>query len=781
MRNFNKKYSSWGIGRKINEARTGGWTHLFIWDKGVTSSDLSILAEEPGVGKLKDLSISSNKLTSLPAEIGQLKALKSLSLRGDQLASLPPEIGQLKALESLSLSGKQLATLPAEIGQLTALKSLELDFSRFKSIPPQIGQLKALTSLDLSYNLLTSLPPELGQLKELKELYLHGNGSLGIPPEVLGPDRSKVRQSKAKPPSASEILSYYFKTRVSGGRALNEVKVIFVGQGAVGKTSLVKRIVEDKFDAKEKRTEGINVDKRWHVPAKTKGEKVQVNFWDVGGQEIMHATHQFFLTKRSIYVLVLDARKGENEGNIHYWLKIIGSYAVDSPIHVVTNKCDEHQMGLDETRLQKDYPNIHGFHQTSCQTGMGIAGLKESLATEILATPHVFDALPKEYFDIKQQLEKMAAKENHISTRRYYALAQDLKVSDPREQDRLLRLLHDLGSVLCFNDPDSPFALRERSVLDPQWVTQGVYQILNGRNACGCNGVLTRRDLEVILKLPAYPVETHEFIVEMMQKFELCFEFERGKKWLIPELLPEKEPPSLDAGTDALRFQYHYTVLPVGIICRFIVRRFGNFAQPPLYWRSGVVLEFDGCKAIVRSDKDKGRMFIAVTGPDKSRRGFLAIIRNELDSIHATIPGLQPTAMVPLPDNPKVCVEYEHLVTQERAEIREFIPQGAKRLYSVMSLLDGIEDELIRGWLNFGYRMLQPPFFVVEPETSFADAWEVFCCDVLNRHHKTTDMAVEWVKEDSERFEPVGRADGAWVENIQIAEKPNSQANNEKR
>jgi hypothetical protein len=57
-----------------------------------------------------------------------------------------------------------------------------------------------------------------------------------------------------------------------------------------------------------------------------------------------------------------------------------------------------------------------------------------------------------------------------------------------------------------------------------------------------------------------------------------------------------------------------------------------------------------------------------------------------------------------------------------------------------MQLLDGIEDKLIRGWAQLGYRMLQPPFFVVEPETSFANAWEVFCCQVLNRHHKTTDI-----------------------------------------
>jgi internalin A len=139
-------------------------------------------------------------------------------------------------------------------------------------------------------------------------------------------------------------------------------------------------------------------------------------------------------------------------------------------------------------------------------------------------------------------------------------------------------------------------------------------------NAAHSNGLLKRRDLATLLKASLYPNPTHQFIVDVMQKFELCFEVSKGESWLIPELLPENEPEGLDVPADALRFQYHYEVLPAGIICRFIVRRFENLIQPPIYWRSGVVLEFDGCTAIIRSDKDKGRMFISVSGPEGRRR-----------------------------------------------------------------------------------------------------------------------------------------------------------------
>jgi hypothetical protein len=156
-----------------------------------------------------------------------------------------------------------------------------------------------------------------------------------------------------------------------------------------------------------------------------------------------------------------------------------------------------------------------------------------------------------------------------------------------------------------------------------------------------------------------------------------------------------------------------------------------------VYWRSGVVLQQDGCKALVRSDGDEGRMHIAVTGPQNGRRAFLSVLRDEFGRIHASIPNLQPRQMVPLPDSPEVTVEYEHLLVLEQQGFSDFIPQGVKQRHSVAKLLDGIEDHVIRGWNRFGYRMLKPPLFVVEPETSFATAWEVFCCDVLNRYYET--------------------------------------------
>ena len=75
----------------------------------------------------------------------------------------------------------------------------------------------------------------------------------------------------------------------------------------MGKTSLVKKLTTGKFRTREKPTEGIKI-VDWPCPFHRK-QFITTHIWDFGGQEIMHATHQFFLTTRSLYVLVLEREK----------------------------------------------------------------------------------------------------------------------------------------------------------------------------------------------------------------------------------------------------------------------------------------------------------------------------------------------------------------------------------------------------------------------------------------------------------------------------------------
>ena len=130
------------------------------------------------------LILSSNQLTFLPVEIGQLVNLKALDLSYNQLAFLPAEIVKLVNLQTLYLSNNQLTFLPVEIGQLVNLQTLVLYNNQLTFLPVEIRQLVSLQNLNLSFNQLTFLPVEIGGLVALQYLYITNNKLTFLPVEI---------------------------------------------------------------------------------------------------------------------------------------------------------------------------------------------------------------------------------------------------------------------------------------------------------------------------------------------------------------------------------------------------------------------------------------------------------------------------------------------------------------------------------------------------------------------------------------------------------------------
>jgi hypothetical protein len=125
-----------------------------------------------------------------------------------------------------------------------------------------------------------------------------------------------------------------------------------------------------------------------------------VHFWDFGGREIMHQTHRYFLTRRSLYLIVLEDRR-EDDRSVYDWPKVIRSRGGESPVLVVINKCDAGapHLRLDETGTRAAYPNVAGFVAVSCNEGSEerIAGLRQEIAGLVAGDPrlkHVRDPRP---------------------------------------------------------------------------------------------------------------------------------------------------------------------------------------------------------------------------------------------------------------------------------------------------------------------------------------------------------------------------------------------------
>jgi internalin A len=125
---------------------------------------------------------------------------------------------------------------------------------------------------------------------------------------------------------------------------------------------------------------------------------------------------------------------------------------------------------------------------------------------------------------------------------------------------------------------------------------------------------------------------------------------------------------------------------------RFIVRMH-PYIHKNTYWRSGVVLAYNGSKALVKADREDKKIFIWVSGPERARRTFLAIIRAEFDAIHRTISRIEAAEKVPLPAHPEIVVDYKHLLNLEALGEESFIPEGLSEKVNVRQLLDGVVSE----------------------------------------------------------------------------------------
>ena len=526
----------------------------------------------------------------------------------------------------------------------------------------------------------------MGKLPKLSALYLHGNPQLGIPQEILGPTRLELlRGKKPKPPR--EILSYY--KSLSDARPLNEAKLILVGQGAVGKTSLVKTLSTGKFKKGEKTTEGIKISD-WLCPI-AGNNKVKVHIWDFGGQEMMHATHQFFLTSRSLYLLVLNRRQGGCDREADYWFRLIRAFGgKDAPVIVVLNKQESEPFDVNRGGwLEKYAGNIKGFVATDCGDARSVTQLKRKIQEELDEMKSLKASFPRRWFAIKDELSQMGSA--YVTFEDYRRLCRKHKEEDPAQQTSLASFLHDLGIALNYKDD---LRLRFAYVLKPEWVTEGIYALLHA--FVTSKGLFAHAQAEKVLLPKGYPAEAVQFIMGLMERFEISFPLgDRQKRALIPQLLDDQQPDQAQSfkPADCLNFGYEYSIVPEGLLPRFIVRTH-HLSEPAARWKSGVILSHSGCKALVRSDATEGQVRIHVDGPAASRPQLLAIIRHNFEVIHADYES-KPVEWVYAqgrPESPHRLDAMHALLRNGTADIPVVLPDNTVITQSIPSLMEPLRS-----------------------------------------------------------------------------------------
>ena len=465
-------------------------------------------------------------------------------------------------------------------------------------------------------------------------------------------------------------------------KIINESKVIVVGRGRVGKTSLIKRLIHDKFDPYEPETVALDIHS-WELDLPG-GDWVHIKVWDFGAHDITHSMHQFFLTEQALYVLVLAGREGDPTQEAEYWLQLIGSLAKDSTTIVGLNKIDEHPFEVNRERLIEKHPTIADFVKTDCNTKNGLAALREAVVRQVEQSKIRTISAPLDWFHVKEMLSSM--EENFISYDQFRNVCYKMGIEQLSDHDKLASQLNILGTALHYSDN---FFLKETQVLKPRWLTEGICLILRSSIVIQRGGILQFSDLKLILN-KSYPDNTYFFLTGVLEHFQLCYQLPGSPySYLIPQLLRHEQPPlKMFLDTEGLEFRYQYTFLPEGLLPRFIVQTSSyinaSAVQP---WRTGAVLRDDECIAIVRSDPVERRIDIHITGPPIKRRDFLAVIRGKFQEQHIRLPGLNVTERIPLWAEPGVTAGYADM-EQRLIDGEEFYrPEGAKRRVNIREVL----------------------------------------------------------------------------------------------
>ncbi|MFW9783484.1 MAG: Rab family GTPase [Candidatus Heimdallarchaeota archaeon] len=153
-------------------------------------------------------------------------------------------------------------------------------------------------------------------------------------------------------------------------------KVTIVGDGRVGKTSLIKNYTEGSFKKEYIKTLGAQF---YAYNKKINNDKIRLLFWDIAGQDKFHFLRPNFFknSKAAIIVYSLEENKLGEESFDHIidWYNEITKYCRNIPIVIFANKVDL----VDETKLDKtsiknlvDKNSFLGYYLTSAKTGKGV-------------------------------------------------------------------------------------------------------------------------------------------------------------------------------------------------------------------------------------------------------------------------------------------------------------------------------------------------------------------------------------------------------------------------
>ena len=668
---------------------------------GTQVTDLAPLA---GLSALQNLYAWETKVTNL-APLAGLSALEDISIIRTQVSDLAPLAG-LSALQNLLISQTQVSDL-APLAGLSTLHSLHAAKTKVANLAPLAG-LSALRFLDISETQVSDLSPLIDIIRrgcpvkwsseagKHHGIYLEDCPLENPPPEI-------VKQG-------NEAILNYFRERAQGEvDHLYEAKMLILGEGGAGKTSLLRRLyqLDQPLPTEKETTRGISIYR--HEFKLKNGRLFRLNVWDFGGQEIYHATHQFFLTHRSLYLLVDDTRKDHksvSDEGFKYWLELIEVFGGHSPTLIFQNEKGSRSKPIDIAGIKGRYDNVKEKYAGNLERDDAVEDVRDGIEFYASHLSHIGEELPVRWIQVRTDIETRAGEVPYIPVQEYFDIYRRHMDFDRSRALHLSRYLHDLGVFLHFQDDP---LLARTVILQNQWATEAVFRILDDEAVKANFGRFSSDDCERLWKDSVY-ADMHPELLALIQRFELCYELRDSKPptWLTPQLLPPAKPTGLAnwGKAEDMVLRYRYEFLPKGVISRLTVRLHRFLRDPEMAWVTGVLLERDDTAVLIEVLANGSEIELRARGPES--KVLLSVIAADLDSLNESFQGLRDKVDKRIPCNCEVCraasvpefFEQKELLRRKEHNRLKVECRRSFREVDVLELLDGIKIDKLPVWAN---------------------------------------------------------------------------------
>ncbi|CAH1800343.1 unnamed protein product [Owenia fusiformis] len=667
-------------------------THLIASNMAIES-----LPDEIGnLEQLVMLHLNSNCLSRLPHGVTKLKKLKSLKIggipyfskshgntfsRSDVLKTLKLyNVKDTKNFDKLmdelfpsNFDEKDIVLNEAQLGKFDAawytlfprFSFQTKELKPYGGFPPEVFQLQNLISLSMKSQSISFVPDGIAALHELQEIELSDCPFLG---DITSPEKGLANlplldyigieecPSLRSPPleivaKGHEAMLSYMRRLQTGGITCCRTKLMMVGLGGAGKTSLVRALMSGDFKTPgthgEAITDGIDI-ANWSVKRQGDENSVQFSVWDFAGQTVYYNTHQYFLSNRAVYMLLWNIRLGYEHAGLEFWLSSIAVHAPKAPIFIVGTHSDQvAKWSLPKEDMMRRYPQIQGFHFISTHLGTGVEKLQDRLIDVALGQDYMGEKIPSVWINFENSVIKMRNKASVVPLETIEELANEHGLFDKSEIDQVIQFLHDLGTLQHF---DNPF-LRDRVVIEPQWIVDVMSCVVSVKDSSIKDGNFYHKDIKDVWG--KYPDELHEWLLRLTEEYDLTFPISKDKKNIVPCLLPTN-PPKIPwsevdrvGGEKESKMIYKFDYLPAGLFNRGQVRLY-QYSDSSVIWKKGSLLKKSGQKCLITQSMDN-QLIVKVQGSQPEN--ILFMVHEVFEGlIHESFHGVTYDYLMPCPD-----------------------------------------------------------------------------------------------------------------------------------